>query len=56
MGSFFLLSVRNQYIIQYYIFYLSSSSTLKVLYVFVSIVKWVIPAVPIQLLIATHPQ
>lgn len=57
MGSFSLLilSVRNQYIAQYYIFYLNSNSSLKVLYVFVSVVKWVIPTVPIQLLIATHP-
>lgn len=56
MGSFSLLSVRNQYITQYYIFYLNSNSSLKVLYVFVSVVEWVIPTVPIQLLIATHPQ
>jgi len=60
-GKVFLLSGRNQYVTQYYIFYLNSNVPLNVdlflaLYAFVSVVKWVFPAVPVQLWIATHSQ
>lgn len=63
MGRFSLSmrSVKSQYITQYYIFYLNSNDHLNIdpfqaLYAFVSVVKWIIPAVPIQLLTSTYPQ
>lgn len=56
---FFILSVRNQYVTEYYIFCLNSDGPLnpfQALCAFVSVIKWVIPTVLIQLLIANHPQ